>query len=136
MTTNSNQVLAQLDAAAEEFRFPVLDNLHTELAGSRLTVYFNPSKWAIAIEVVGFTARCGDEHSFNTKIYCYGSEFADNFGVSDDRILFPVTAGTSGSVLSEPPWLNMALSDVSIRDRLIAVSFEDSFYSEAGVRLV
>ena len=52
-------ILEILDKAAEDFRFPALDNGYVYLAATRLTAFHCPGEWALVVEVFGFSPRSG-----------------------------------------------------------------------------
>ncbi|ARD22194.1 hypothetical protein SJ2017_1891 [Shewanella japonica] len=54
MNWKSERILEVLDACAEEFTFPVLDNGYVYLAATRMSAYRSDDEWAIVIEVFGF----------------------------------------------------------------------------------
>lgn len=74
MDWTSEKILEVLDACAEEFTFPVLDNGYVYLAATRMSVYRSESDWAIVIEVFGFSPRSGDP---DVQIYTFSSNLYD-----------------------------------------------------------
>lgn len=71
MNWTSKHILDVLDACAEQFTFPVLDNGYVYLAATRMSVYRSNDDWAIVIEVFGFSPRSG---SPDVQIYTYSSK--------------------------------------------------------------
>lgn len=59
MSLNSTNVLAVLDACAESFEFPMLDNGYVYLAKTRISLFRSIHDWAMVIEVFGFSPRAG-----------------------------------------------------------------------------
>nr|WP_235944842.1 hypothetical protein [Verrucosispora sioxanthis] len=53
-------VLQQLDAAAEEFLFPDLDNGYYYGVDVRLHAYHDARRWALVVEAVGYSPRAGN----------------------------------------------------------------------------
>jgi hypothetical protein len=53
-------ILEQLDAAAEEFRFPDLDNGYYYAVDARLHAYRDAARWALIVETVGYSPRAGN----------------------------------------------------------------------------
>ncbi|WP_433535614.1 DUF7003 family protein [Micromonospora sp. CA-249363] len=53
-------ILEQLDAAAEEFRFPDLDNGYYYAVDARLHAYRDAVRWALIVETVGYSPRAGN----------------------------------------------------------------------------
>ncbi|MGW0215816.1 DUF7003 family protein [Micromonospora chokoriensis] len=56
----SAEVLEQLDAAAEEFLFPDLDNGYYYAVDARLHAYRDAGQWALIVETVGYSPRAGN----------------------------------------------------------------------------
>lgn len=52
-------VLQILDACANKFTFPMLDNGYKYLAASRLTAFHGESGWALVFEIFDFSPRAG-----------------------------------------------------------------------------
>ena len=63
-------ILAQLDRHAGEFTFPMLDNGYIFPVDVRLTAWRDKSRWALAIEVVGYSPRAAELH---VVIHRYGN---------------------------------------------------------------
>jgi len=59
MHHSSDQILNILDACAEAFSFPMLDNGYVYLATARLTLFRSATDWALVTEVFGFSPRAG-----------------------------------------------------------------------------
>ncbi|MET7402653.1 hypothetical protein ABZS66_55155 [Dactylosporangium sp. NPDC005572] len=53
-------VLDQLDAAAEGFDFPMLDNGYYYAVDARLHAYGDARRWALIVEAVGYSPRAGN----------------------------------------------------------------------------
>lgn len=54
------QILEILDQNAEDYSFPMLDNGYYYLASCNLTVYAKDDRWAIVIDLFGFSPRAGE----------------------------------------------------------------------------
>jgi hypothetical protein len=54
------EILEQLDRAAADYRFPMLDNGYYYPVDVRLHGYADPDMWAIAIETLGYSPRAGN----------------------------------------------------------------------------
>lgn len=74
MDWKSERILDVLDACAEEFTFPALDNGYVYLAATRMSVYRSDEDWAIVIEVFGYSPRSGDP---DVQIYTFSSKLHD-----------------------------------------------------------
>ena len=58
--TRSAEILAQLDAAAEDFLFPDLGHGYHYAVDARLHAYRDHARWALVVEAVGYSPRAGD----------------------------------------------------------------------------
>lgn len=66
----ASQILRQLDRYAEEFDFPMLDNVYVQLADVRLTAFRSPSEWLIVFEEVCLF----QSHTFMNAVSAYGNK--------------------------------------------------------------
>ena len=55
----AEDILDVMDACADAFSFPMLDNGYVYLAATRLTLNRSESDWAMVVEVFGFSPRAG-----------------------------------------------------------------------------
>ena len=105
MDWTSEKILGILDACAEEFTFPALDNGYVYLASTRMSVYRSERDWAIVIEVFGFSPRSGDPdiqiYTFSSKLHGrnpssnYVSEdaykgYLENNPYNESRFIYPI----------------------------------------------
>jgi len=105
MDWTSEKILGILDACAEEFTFPVLDNGYVYLASTRMSVYRSERDWAIVIEVFGFSPRAGGPdiqiYTFSSKLHDrnpssnYVSEdaykgYLENNPYNESRFIYPI----------------------------------------------
>jgi uncharacterized protein DUF7003 len=51
-------ILEQLDLAARKFMFPMLDNGYIYPADVRLSIFRDPSRWLMIVEVLGILLCC------------------------------------------------------------------------------
>ncbi|WP_335933705.1 DUF7003 family protein [Streptomyces sp. PTD5-9] len=56
----ANDILAQLDACAAEFKIPHPDNGYFYAVDARMHLYREPGRWALIIETVGYNPRMGN----------------------------------------------------------------------------
>lgn len=88
---NATAILEQLDNAADEYVFPMLDNGYVYPADVRLTVYRNSQDWLMIIEVLGaYTPRtCGCD-SFQNCLHLFGSTLHRKPGPANVDFLHPI----------------------------------------------
>jgi hypothetical protein len=56
---DSDDILAILDRAAQDFTFPMLDNGYIYPACARMSLYRSPDDWALVLETFGYSPRAG-----------------------------------------------------------------------------
>jgi hypothetical protein len=138
-------ILAVLDACAQAFTFPMLDNGYVYLAATRLSLYRSDTDWALVIEVFGFSPRAGvpDLH-----VYTFGSRlvardtpadfvsqqayenYLANNPHNESRFVRPVAAGDwiDGEQVAAPA------SMVLLRGRSVALPSSGT-YPDHGIEL-
>lgn len=84
----ADDFLAQLDATAKQYKFPLLDNGYSYAIDARLHLYRDDRRWAVLVETVGFNPR---EWAVLDVLHWYGNCLdggEPGFGDSDflDRI--------------------------------------------------
>lgn len=57
---SSKDILEVLDKAAQDCRFPMLDNGYIYLAASRMSLFRSSAHWALVFEIFGYSPRVGD----------------------------------------------------------------------------
>jgi hypothetical protein len=73
------EILAQLDQAARDYRFPMLDSGYYYPVDQRLHAFRDSNRWAIIIEALGYNPRAGNLIDVFEKFgNCVGSSGADN----------------------------------------------------------
>ena len=73
-TNTEREILQVLDAVAEDFIFPMLDNANSYFGASRLTVFRDSSEWLVVFSVVQFQAQA---QIFFTFVSGFGNKLAD-----------------------------------------------------------
>jgi hypothetical protein len=117
MPASRDSILAQLDEHAMEFVFPMLDNGYEYPVDTRLRVYRDAARWALLIEVLGYSARRG---SLADVLYVVGDGVTGSQGVRDDDFLVRI-----GDDVEDPDNAEHArpgLKSVRIRDRDVALA--------------
>ena len=78
--TTPTEILAILDACAQAYAFPMLDNGYVYLAATRLALFRSTEDWAMVIEVFGYSPRAGLP---DLTTYTFGSTLRARRGRSD-----------------------------------------------------
>jgi hypothetical protein len=68
-----DEILDQLDAAAAEYNFPMLDNAYLRNAGIRLTVFRSPQEWLLVFEELAVS----QPHGFVDVVSAYGNRVTE-----------------------------------------------------------
>jgi hypothetical protein len=89
-TFTADEVLAQLDACAAEFTFPMLDNGYVYPGDVRLSGYADEGRWALILEVVGFSPRGGLPNGISNALHHYGNCLEGEPGLANDDFLHVV----------------------------------------------
>ena len=147
MNWKSERILEVLDACAEEFTFPALDNGYVYLAATKMSVYRSGDDWAIVIEVFGFSPRSGDPDvqisTFSSKLHDrnpssnYVTEeayknYLDSNPYNESRFIYPI---------SNSEWQDEEdLESVKIGGKYMlrnneAIIPENAAFQEAGIDL-
>jgi len=133
MNFSREEILSQLDRCAAEWTFPVFDNGYVYFADARLTAYADSSRWALTIEVLGYSYKIRGTDGFDTTIYLFGNCLTTSPGMVS--IFHLITDGTSGNVFEYEEYINRQIHDIRIRGHLFPLPFNDDFFSQAGVVL-
>lgn len=98
MGFSRQDILDQLDHHARDFTFPMLDNGYMFLVDTRLTAWRDETRWALAIEIVGYNPRAGQ---LDLLVHRYGNCLDGPTGTRDEDFLCPVTSEIEDSENSE-----------------------------------
>lgn len=124
MSFSKADILCQLDRAASDFLFPVLDNGYVYLGAARLTGFRSSDEWAIVIEVLGYFKQ---EHRFVDQIYQFGNSVVPGIGRSIE--LFEVRSG----VASEMDWFNVGQIALEKRSQRLELDLDLHLLRTSGV---
>ena len=84
---DEKEILDQLDQCAEEFRFPILNNIHSHLAEIRLTSFRSSEEWLIVFEEVALF----QEYVFMNTVSAYGNKVrSPGVQLGIDNIIKPI----------------------------------------------
>ncbi len=133
----SKIILQQLDKCAQEYAFPTLDNGHIYLADTRMSLYRDKKRWAIIIQVLGFTPRGIGIGGIQNCLYCFGNCLKRKPGMNNQDFLFPIADGPSGPLFDDEfgEVVNEGASDLRIRDTVVQVPKGLELFQEKGIVL-
>jgi hypothetical protein len=125
-------ILAQLDAcAANHCDFPMLDNAYIFPADVRLTLYRDPTRWALALEALGFSPKAGDDADrIILDLYVFGNCLSRPPGLCPT--LYPAT---SAAPIFADPWPGKLLPGamLALRGREVTLPTDPEAYRAAGI---
>jgi hypothetical protein len=130
------EILAQLDACARRYEFPMLDNGYVYPADVRLTAYGNGLRWALAIEVLGANPRGFGHGCIQNAIYLYGNCLTRAPGTSNVDFLGPTGDGGSPTFDAENGWdVREEARTLRIRDAEVPVPRDPAHYAARSIVL-
>jgi hypothetical protein len=83
----AEEILNQLDQCNSEYTFPMLDNGYIYPAGTKLTAYRDDKRWALIIEVIGFSYRGGGHNGISNCLHIYGNCLNYQPGTNNENFL-------------------------------------------------
>jgi len=117
MPATRETILAQLDEHAMDFVFPMLDNGSEYPVDARLHAYRDAARWAILIEIVGYSPRRG---TLADALHVFGDGITGREGAQDEDFL--VRIGDDVEDPENPEHARPGLTAVAIRDRQVALA--------------
>ena len=136
---SASEILAQLDACAKEYNFPVLDNGHIYPVTSRISIFGDMQRWVIVVEVVGYHYRFHGHNGVENCLYIYGNCFRFKPGINNDNVLFVTADSNEGPAFTEERdvWglLNQDVHTLLIRDQQVNIPKDPAFYASRDVVL-
>jgi hypothetical protein len=116
MPSSAERILAQLDQAAADFVFPMLDNGYVHLVDTRLHAFADAERWALVLEVVGYSYR---STALDNALHIYGEPLARPPGTSNDDFLFPVDSDPADD--ASPTGVREGLTHLTVRGQQVAL---------------
>ncbi len=135
---NFDEILQQFDACAREYTFPMLDNGYVYLGTVRLTAYRDPERWALVIEVVGYSPRAGGFDGFDNALHLFGNCLKRAPGTANEDFLHPVSEGPDGPTF-EDECSEVVLPEarsLTLRDQVVPLHLAPDALAAKGIELV
>ena len=136
---DSASILKQLDEAASEFVFPMLDNGYVYPADVRLTVYRDSSDWLMIIEALGaFSPRASGCSSFQNGLHLFGSALHRKAGTANEDFLYPIDSLESDPLFEdEYDWnVRPEARSLCIRGEVVTFDLSPEFLASRGIELL
>lgn len=117
----TTEILGQLNACANAFTFPMLDNGYIYLADTHLHACRDETRWALVIEVLGANPRASDHDALHNCLHCFGNCLKRSPGTANEDFLFVTDHGPDGPTFDEEYgwYLREAVRTIRIRDKVV-----------------
>lgn len=134
---SAKDILDQLDACAEDYTFPMLDNGYIYPITSKLTAYRDKERWTLVIEVVGFNYQAGGHDGIQNCLHIFGNCIDTEPGTDDDNFLNMTEDGSDYPTFDEEndETLNPKAKTMLLRDKEITINHSREFYLNKGIEL-
>src|ERR1051326_8830794 len=91
LNMNPSAILAQLDQAAQDFEFPMLDNGYVYPADTRMSIFRDETRWLMMIEALGVGNRANSGVDlFCNCLHLYGNALHRQPGTNGGDFLYPI----------------------------------------------
>lgn len=131
------EVLEQLDQAARDHKFLMLDNGYDYPAGARLSAYTDTERWALVIEGLVYHNRCHHHDAIQDVLYIFGDPLSKPPRTSNEDVLYPTGDPPAGRVFDdEYGWtVRAATTQMQIGGVLVPLDLSPQSMSSRGVDL-
>ncbi|WP_306640166.1 DUF7003 family protein [Sanyastnella coralliicola] len=135
---SEKEILEQLDKCAQEFMFPMLDNGHVYPIHSKLNAYRDEKRWALIIEVIGFSYRGGGHDGISNCLHIYGNCINMMPGIDNSSFLYLTDDSAEYLTFDEEysEFLNPKAKTMLLRGKELSINHNREFYSNKGIDLV
>lgn len=139
MQFDVHTILKRFDRAAEDFKFPMLDNGYYFHGDQKLTIYRDSERWAMTIEILAFNNHELDIYGITTHVSIFGNcilskKHNDNdnfFSFTEDHGM-PAFVKDANSYIS---YLNPEVKNIKVKDKLVPVIHDRQHYYAKGIVL-
>ena len=132
-------ILNQLDQAARDYCFPMLDNGYVYPADVRLSIFRDTDRWLMIIEDLGVSnpRLCGCD-VFQNALHLFGSGLRRPPGTSNSDFLFPISSLTEDPLFADPnDWdIRSEVHAVAIRGHRVTVDLSPAALARHGLTLL
>jgi hypothetical protein len=131
----AHEILQQLDACAEDYTFPILDNGYVYLVDSRLNAYRDDTRWAIVVEIVGFHYRAGAPYGMKLVLYCFGNCLPRPPGTANEDFLCFVKEDPEKLIFDDESSIRPSATSIQIRDQTVSIPRDSEVWTKKGIVL-
>ena len=132
-------ILEQFDRAAKNFVFPMLDNGYVYLADVRLSIFRDPKRWMMIVEVLGvYVPKVSGCDVFQNCLHIFGSHLSRKPGTANDDFLFPIDSLSDDPLFEdECEWyVRPQCRVLGIRGHRIALELSTEALAQHGLELL
>jgi hypothetical protein len=131
-------ILQQLDYCAGDYTFPMFDNGYVYFGDTRLSAYRDEKRWAIVIEVLGYSVRTGGHAGLNNCLHCFGNCLNRSPGTDDEDFLVVTEDSPDNQIFQdECSWhIRETARNIMIRGVSVPLRLSTESLSEKGIEVV
>jgi len=133
----AKEILDQLDNCCTDFTFPMLDNGYVYLAGTKLSAYWDESRWVLIIEIIGFSYRGCGHNGITNCLHVYGNCLDHEPGTRNENFLYLTGDADDGKTFDDDQefFLNPETTLFLLRNEKTAIVHDPDAYTKAGIVL-
>jgi hypothetical protein len=131
----ADEILQQLDACAKQYTFPMLDNGYVYLVDTRLNAYRDATRWAMIIEIVGFSFRTGVPYGMQVVLYCFGNCLRRSPGTANEDFLWFVKEDAEKLIFDDESSIRPSATSIQIRDQMVSIPRDPEAWTKKGIVL-
>lgn len=132
MSFSAREILAQLDACAERYEFPMLDNGYVYLAETRLHVFGDSDRWAMVIEVLGANNRADGHGGIDNCLHLFGNCLTVEPGTCNEGFLYPTSDGPEGPTFDAGQAVRREAKTIRIRGEVVEIPTREVLRNSNG----
>jgi hypothetical protein len=131
------EILEQLNYCARDYSFPMLDNGYIYLGDTRLSAYRDGERWALVIEVLGYSVRTGWHYGLHNCLYCFGNCLNEAPGMAPEQLVMTTDSEDDPTFREECDWyVREEAKTVNLRGVDIPLKLSPEQLVEKGIELV
>lgn len=135
---STEEILKQLDTCARDFTFPMLDNGYVYFGDTRLSAYQDVNRWALIIEVLGYSVRAGNHDGLNNCLHCFGNCLKRSPGTANEDFLSVTDDGLESPTFDDVYgwYIRKEARTIRIRGIDVPLKLNPQQLAEKGIELV
>lgn len=137
MPFTEKEIIDQLNEAAADYTFPMLDNGYAHHGDQKLTLFRDEDRWAMLIEVIGWSNRMPDLGGLATIAYTFGNCIGGDARYDNGNFFFfasdngePVFAENTGEGLVNP-----LAHSMRVKENVIPLRHDAAYYYTRSIEL-